>query len=234
MISRMNISPFFKDYLFLGILLILVIFASPITQAQQPKLAEKKTSELAGTNLHSLLPKACYLLGNYSQNKTMSGIKKPLESAGTFLFSCDSGLIWYTHTPINETLVYSKQGTQTKIHADAKQEKLNNRLHKHLSTLLNGLIGVDTTYINKYFTAKGDEQNIQLIPKKRRMKKFISSIDLQKKQTSTDITIHHKDDQKTSMSIFATEELAVLDKAQCKMHLTSTQAQAACDILFQK
>lgn len=205
-----------------------LFFAALLSIISLPASADEPSQE----NLNALLPDACYLFGNYSQTKTLAGLKTPIKSEGKFLYSCDAGLIWHTRAPLSETLIYSLQGKQTKIHTDSTREALNNRLHKHLNTLLNSLIGADTRYINKYFNIHGDREKIQLNPKKRRMKKFITSIDLFRQQDNTDITINHASNQKTSMQIFDTRKLAALDNEQCKKHLASTQV--ACDVLFQK
>ncbi len=173
----------------------------------------------------------CFTSGKYRQEKKLAFVEKPLVSTGSFIFSCEHGLIWHTRSPVIETIIYSKAGKNFKIIEKEKAESLNGHLHRHLSKLLVGMIGKNSTYISKNFTTKVVDESTELTPKKNRLKKFIQSINILEKKNTADITLLHNEEQKTMIHIYDKISLVSLDLPQCKNTLADQNV--ACDYLFQ-
>ncbi len=182
------------------------------------------------TDTFDALPNGCHLSGKFRQSKSIAGLHQPLISEGEFLYSCNAGLIWHTRAPIMESLIYGLEKPPAKLTDGVAIEVLDNRVHRQLGRLLNSLIGGDDGYLHKTFDARKRDKLLVLAPKKKRMQKFISAIDLTRQAQEAHITLHQAGRQQTAIHIFATAEHPSLNARDCSRVL-SDQARA-CEHLF--
>lgn len=179
--------------------------------------------------LEEIVPESCFSAGDYVQTKTLEGLGDQLTSHGSFIFSCDHGLIWNTSSPMQETLIYAAKGSQIVIRGDSVSQ-INNKQHKHLGKLLNGIIGGNTRYLKKYFSPQNVPDGIALKPKKRRMKKFISSITLKQLENKVNVLVTLIPNQQLSIDIFNTVVYEQFALDICLSEFPSLAT--ACDQLF--
>lgn len=144
------------------------------------------SSEFAGNiDLNNPLPESpCSFSGNFVQTKIITGLDKKLESTGAFYYHCDSGVIWSTNTPIEETLVFNRSGDNFQI-KDQQALKLKSRQSKLLGKLLNSMMSGDQTEIEQQFLINNTENGYELLPKKKSLKRAIKSIQLSFSETDS-------------------------------------------------
>ncbi|WP_170131985.1 LolA family protein [Arenicella xantha] len=148
----------------------------------------------------------CSFAGHFSQQRLLSGIPTPLESAGYFYFHCEHGVVWSTAAPIAEALVLQKGGAGY-IVKDNTFQKLSSRQHKFLGDLLNSLMAGEQDELSKRFTIAllPDASVYRLTPKQRSLQRGISHIDL-----------------KLNVEL-ATVQLTIVDRNQQHTIIESTQ-----------
>lgn len=194
-------------------------------------IAQADSSQTAAPDVKDFLPRQCYFSGRFAQNRNVESIPAPLESQGEFLFSCDHGLIWHTGLPTRETIIYTNSKKHYLVDADGKMEPLKGRLHANMALLLNGLMGADVHYLEKYFSFITTEpDNIELQPKKKNMRKFIEQLDLRKHGDSIEINLVNDARNNTVIRISDIQILSGLDIEQCREHFP--EPVAVCDSLF--
>ncbi len=144
------------------------------------------SSEIGGNiDLNNPFPKGpCSFSGNFVQTKIITGLDKKLASTGAFYYHCDSGVIWSTNTPIEETLVFSRSGDNFQI-KDQQALKLKSRQSKLLGKLLNSMMSGDRTEIEQQFLINNTESGYELLPKKKSLKRAIKSIQLSFSETDS-------------------------------------------------
>jgi len=211
---------------------IFALFASN-AQATEPTLTPT-----------SVLPKSpCSFAGDFTQSKTITGLDKALESAGSFYYHCQDGVIWSTHSPIKETLIFSRSGDHAKV-IEQRVSKLKGRQSKLLGKLLNSMMGGNQTEIEQQFelhNITNSSTEFELLPKKKSLKRAIKKIHLAfTKPENTDlqkinIQIKDRKNQLTSITSSQTHIFAVSDHStalrneQC---LTGNIARLACNKLY--
>lgn len=225
-----------------------LIAVSQLSQAQQSPTPPRNPSpapvtEIQGiqaeAHLNDVLPSECYVRGSYTQNKILSALPRAVSSHGTFLFHCERGLIWHTQTPVEETLIYTRGRKHYYVDAQGTASVLSGKVHKRLAKLLNGLIGADSRYLEKYFIPTVDNnQHVQLAPKKRAMKKFIQAIDIvretgdgtEQAKEAMNITLRHTENNQTHIVIDDITVFDSLSPSQCEKEFP--QRTSACPVLF--
>jgi hypothetical protein len=189
---------------------------------------------LANTGISSLqdsLPKSCYIAGNFQQHKQLADIPQALKSNGEFIFACDQGLIWHTREPHRETLIYRRDGKHQLILPDTEAERLTGRVHRELGKILNNLIGADIDYLNQHFDDTVTENHHALIPKNKRLRKFINSIGISPASGGTHISIIQQEQETTDITISQTQAFDSISADNCASLFTHQPE--ACALLFQ-
>lgn len=193
----------------------------------------ENSSVNAVVSLAHYLPESCYQTGRYTQQKSIAGINKILETEGSFAFACDKGLLWHTAQPLNETLLYQLQGGTQLIDADGNRQKLTGTVQRHLGQMLNNLLGGNSAYLEKSFVIAATEKGIQLTPRKKRMEKFIRNIHITRAGDTVAIRMQHQGEEFTAIRVFALLPLPSLNAVQCAELLAGNDSVAlACQQLL--
>lgn len=201
--------------------LICILFFFAVTDSAIAADAGENLQPDPSASLSYYLPESCYQTGRYTQQKSVAGINKLLETEGNFAFACDKGLLWHTSLPLNETLVYQLQGGTQLVHADGSSQKLSGTVQRHLGQMLNHLLGGNSAYLEKTFVIAASETGIQLTPRKKRMEKFLRNIHITRSSDAVTIRMQHQGDEFTAIRVFELQSLPALSAAQCA-HLLST------------
>lgn len=106
-----------------------VFFAAPLQAADEvfnhPSTAQSFANDLREAT--QTLKGAKTLRGQYIQDKTLQGLKKPLHAEGSFVFVRDLGIAWLTTTPFESELVITgtdiiqRENGQVSMHLSAAQ-----------------------------------------------------------------------------------------------------------------
>lgn len=193
------------------LLLIFPLLFSLIAQADNP--------QAAAPDIKGFLPQHCYFSGRFVQNRKVESIPASLESQGNFLFSCEHGLIWHTGLPTRETVIYTNGKKHFQVDSDGRIEPLKGRLHDNMALLLNGLMGADVNYLEKYFSFGTIEpDNVELQPKKKNMRKFIEQLNLRKLDESIEINLVNDARNNTTIRIYDIQVLNEFGIEQCRRH----------------
>ena len=206
-----------------------------------------QASENAVESIAKLPKSPCSFSGDFSQSKTVAGLDTNLESTGSFYYHCEDGVIWSTRSPINETLILSREGINTKV-IDQNVSPLKGRQSKLLGKLLNSMMSGNQVEIEQQFELNpitDSTSQFELLPKKKSLKRAIKKIvltfsDVDSGDLDTDlqkITIQIKDRKKQLTSIISSQT-NVFDSNNTPVELRHTQClnsnitPIACDQLY--
>jgi hypothetical protein len=187
-------------------------------------------STYADGDLAKYLPETCYQTGEFEQQKPLANTGRLLITRGHYAFACDKGLVWHTEEPLVETTLYQLNGLTWIKSADQPLQPLTGKIHQQLGKILNQLIGGNQDYLQKHFVISENNDLLQLVPRKSRMKKFLQAIDIVRSEQRVDIKLQHPDNNFTSVVISNIQNLSSLDEDQCR---ESTNADAdVCQTLL--
>ena len=152
--------------------------------AAAAQAAELPPEALAG--IGQQLDQALVLRGEFEQNKTIKGFKKPLLSRGSFVIARGKGVQWLTAQPFASTLVITPDRLVTINEAgggqkmDAKQEP---GLRAFNETLL-GLLGGDVKLLATRFKTEGSAPpggpwKLSLTPRDAALAALIARIEIE-------------------------------------------------------
>lgn len=207
---------------------LLLVFAANIAVSESVN-----PQPVSPSLLKHYLPESCYQIGRYTQQKSIAGINKLLDTEGSFAFACDKGLLWHTALPLNETLVYQLQGGTQLVRADGTSQKLSGTVQRHLGQMLNHLLGGNSAYLEKMFVIAATETGIQLTPRKKRMEKFLRNIHITRTRDAVTIRMQHQGDEFTAIRVFELQPLPSLSAPQCAQLLPAGNSVAiACQQLL--
>lgn len=190
-----------------------------------PVIAQDNTD-----TLQEYLPSGCHHAGQYRQEKTLAGLEQALITEGSFVYSCELGLIWHTAAPVTETIIYKITAEHFLLSEDNILDPLDGRVHKALGTLLNHLVGGDTAYLQRNFHLAVADNALRLNPKQKRLKKFIQYIEIIPQDQNVEITLRHNADEATQILITERQVFKTFDLDRCKTLLP--EKAFACGALF--
>lgn len=145
--------------------LVFYIFYIPLLLAQTPSPLPNTISD-------------CSFNGSFTQSKSLSGLVSPLQSTGVLYYHCEHGVIWKTTQPIQETLIFKKQGLSYVID-DGQAVPIKTKLSKFIGNLLFSLMRGDNTKLKQsFYIEQSDDKYISLTPIKRSVKKAVQKIEL--------------------------------------------------------
>lgn len=197
----MKSKPLLKHYS-AGILFVIGLLIHSLTYADEI--------------LDKYLPQSCYQTGEFQQQKPLANTSKLLTTHGRYAFACDKGLVWHTESPLMETTLYQLNGRAWIKSADQPMQPLSGKIHQHLGKILNQLIGGNQVYLQKHFVISQADNILTLTPRKSRMKKFLQAIEIARGEQTVDIKLQHPNNQFTSVVITHIQNLALLNKDQCR------------------
>ncbi len=176
------------------------------------------------------LPETCYQTGEFEQQKPLGRTDKLLTTKGRFAFACDKGLVWHVESPLIETTLFQSSGRQWIQSADGNMQELNGTIHQHLGKILNQLIGGNQAYLNKNFVAVHKDNQLELTPRQRRMKKFLRSIQIVREPEQVNIKMLQQDNGFTAVRIFNIQNRSSLNETECRE--STNTAQDVCYLLL--
>jgi hypothetical protein len=174
-------------------------------------------------------PKSCLQYAEFRQEKTLSGLPKPLVSKGRILLDCNRGTLWSTRTPISETLVYTFSGKHWLINAEGELQPIKSAPQKRIGDILARIVRGDHEFIDKYFQREITGQTTRLLPAQKRLKKYIETITLEETPEGMTVLVARTDKQNMRIDISAVRELQNLDAQSCQALLETS---VGCAQLF--
>jgi outer membrane lipoprotein-sorting protein len=131
-------------------------------------------SVCAGTlvsQIETLVSAAPTVRGKFTQNKTLSGVSKKLNSEGFFIVDKSKGIVWITEKPIYQTLKVSNSGirignkSSVLMNLDARSEPSV----KYINELVLAIFSGDMSALERLFNYSGEVTakgwNLELTPK---------------------------------------------------------------------
>lgn len=179
--------------------------------------------------LSALLPHGCYHSGNYVQIKSFVSLPEPIKSSGSFLYACDKGLLWQSREPHLESLIYTISQKSFRVAETGAVEEVQQRVHKELGKLLNKLVGGDLAYLQRKFLIEKELENFRLIPKSKRMRNFLQSIELTPVDGGVHLVLRHKEQEATAMQISNAQHVPQYSDLKCEENML--QGNVICSLL---
>lgn len=200
---------------------VLILLCSPIPLVMAAQ-------EIAG-DATALRPNSCLQFAEFSQEKHLKGLPKPLTTRGKVVVDCNRGTVWNTDWPIQESIVYQANGKQWMINAEGEQKEIKNAAQKRVGNLIARIVRGDESFIDKHFKRESQDQTLRLLPVQKRLKKYIESIDIQQSPAGMKVQVKRVDGQDMLLEISGMRSLTEMDAAICR---TLMQSPIGCDLLF--
>lgn len=124
------------------------------------------------------------MCGEFEQQKTLVGLKRPVRSTGRFCAVIDKGVLWSTFTPFASTLRLSREEI-VQSQGDRVTSRLSSREEPAvgvISELLFSVLAGDFARLKSGFridaTAQPASWSAKLVPKESGMRRVITAIEL--------------------------------------------------------
>ncbi|MDO4433402.1 MAG: outer membrane lipoprotein carrier protein LolA [Alysiella sp.] len=164
-----------------------------------PILWAFSTSELAKT-----LQKPNHLQGEFTQERHLKSLSKPMLTSGQFVLMPQKGLLWQMQKPFNSILRVRSDGIMQwngKTWLNPNNGKLSGQSQQ--IQLFLDLLGGNTQGLEKQFVLQlsGSPQKwtLQLLPKSVLMQQIFKQIDIQGDNVVRRIELHEKQGDRTVM-----------------------------------
>lgn len=191
----------YRRYLPVMLSLVLGGFLGPISLAGEATLAHevfkhdlKDVSQAEFQAVTAQLRQVQILRANFSQEKKIQALRRPLRSKGNFLFSTADGLFWKTTSPFDTVFVITPQGIkqisdgETTVSVKVEDQPVIHGFTEVFMAMFTGDTTVLKDKFKLYFSGDKDQWTLGLVPKGRMMKSMIHHIVL----TGSD-TVQHVD-----------------------------------------
>ncbi len=176
----------------------------------------------------------CQYTGDFKQERHLQELENPLVSTGSFLFSCNRGLLWEVRKPIADSRVYTSQKLNFRVRSNARVTQLHGIADSRTATLLLNFLSGDTTALAKDFDLISDAESpgkLILLPKNRSVKKRLTQLIVQQELDTVRITIQAPSMGDVVISIDNIAPFTTSDLSTCRQF--SQQPQPNCSILIQ-
>lgn len=188
------------------------------------------TTESKKELLADIFPTSCHFSGQFLQRKNINGLPVPLLSNGDFFFSCDLGLVWSTHSPVNEAILYINSSRSYRVNDEGNIYPLSSVTRYIMSKVLLRLLKGDIDYFAEEFLIMRSDDNEMLVlrPESQFMKKGIDSIQFKKEvgiedEVSLRVIVTDITGQNTELNIEGIKEHQIDGK---------DQASEQCEMLY--
>lgn len=169
---------------------------------------------------------ACAFTGSFTQTKILSGASQPLESTGQYFYHCQYGVIWVSQSPTQETLLLLNDGHSFVLQGEGLV-RVSSRAGKFISRLVVGLMGGEASVLEQQFEiVESNQTSLLLVPKKRRLKRAIKSIQL--------ITVAGTSEAGASASQAGVADIVITDRNDQRTQIEAQQTrqyQASDDVI---
>jgi len=173
----------------------------------------------------------CRFTGDFKQERTVEELEAPLVSTGSFMFICDSGLLWEVYKPIVDSRVYSTEKLNFRIRKNLEITQLKGIAESRTATLLLDFFGGNTEALAKDFELMGDSPEFLVLrPRKKTVQRRLTQLIVEQDGNVVRITIQSPATGDVVLSIdnIANVEEVDLDAA-CENF--SQQARPNCQVL---
>lgn len=162
--------------------------------------------DAALAQIQKMVARPPIMCGEFDQQKTLVGLKRPVKSTGRFCALTEKGVLWNTLTPFASTLRLSReeivqsQGDRVTSRLSAREEPTVGVISELLFSVLAG----DFERLRSGFkidaTAQSTTWHARLVPKENGMKKVISAIELNGSDFVRQITMFEASGDRTVIS----------------------------------
>jgi len=166
------------------ILLTAVFFCGLFTQLAFAQSVDRPASDLTIEKLAAHLGVKAFQTGQFSQQRTLQGFSRKLQSSGRFYFWRDHGLYWETQKPFFRALSYGGgQVVGWDIDGEVVSQQRTGIIQQQVNKVLMAMLGADLVKLQQLFkveinTAIDQRWRLQLTPRDLAVAKGIKSIEL--------------------------------------------------------
>ena len=156
--------------------------------------------------------------GTFTQERTLKGFPKPLQSSGHFVFAAGKGVLWATDKPFPSEVLLSEKaistrndyGTETLSAADNPQLEVVNRF---VMELVSGRYEALDDAFTTVLTGTAADWHLALEPKAGFVKSIFSSIEVSGDEYPRAITLVTKDGETTRVRLADQKPLDAVPEA---------------------
>ena len=168
--------------------------------------------DAALTRIQSMVLRPSAMCGEFDQQKSLVGLRRPVQSSGRFCVVKDRGVLWTTRKPFPATLHLSRaeivesQGDHVTMRLSARDEPTVAIISEMLFSVLAG----DVSGLRNGFTIEANTEastwRARLVPKDAGMRRVVSAIELSGGENVKQITITEASGDRTVIAFtgFAT------------------------------
>lgn len=146
--------------------------------------AARAQGDAALAQIQKMVARPPIMCGDFEQQKTLVGLKRPVKSTGRFCALTEKGVLWNTLTPFASTLKLSReeivqsQGDRVTSRLSAREEPTVGVISDLLFSVLAGDFDRLRASFKVDATAQANTWHARLVPKESGMKRVISAIEL--------------------------------------------------------
>ena len=158
--------------------------------------------------------------GDFSQQRQLSAIDKPLASAGRFIFWRDHGLYWETQKPFYQGTTYLAEQVLSwhRPGVPSPETGINSRIQLALGKVLVNIFNFDNALEEQFdihWQPDEDLWQVELVPIDKHIKQVLQKITLQGKQQVEQITLLDNSGQRTVIALSAVVRKQQPNQSQC-------------------
>lgn len=198
-----------------------LILPDPSHAAEAPTAASASTASTGALTLDALargLSRHEIVSGTFTQERTLKGFPKPLQSSGRFVFAAGKGVLWATEKPFPSEVLLSEKalstrndyGTETLSAADIPQLEVVNRF---VMELVSGRYEALDDAFTTVLTGTAADWRLALDPKAGFVKSVFSSIEVSGDEYPRAITLVTKDGETTRVRLADQKPLEAVPEA---------------------
>lgn len=168
--------------------------------------AARAQGDAALAQIQKMVARPPIMCGDFEQQKTLVGLKRPVKSTGRFCALTEKGVLWNTLTPFASTLKLSReeivqsQGDRVTSRLSAKEEPTVGVISELLFSVLAGDFDRLRASFKVDATAQAANWHARLVPKESGMKRVISAIELNGSDFVRQITMMEASGDRTVIS----------------------------------
>ncbi|MDR2758568.1 MAG: outer membrane lipoprotein carrier protein LolA [Spirochaetaceae bacterium] len=164
------------------------VFRHPLSPAALPRYRE----------INTILSAHPLVKGDFVQKKTLSRLKRSLESGGAFIIDAERGMVWETLRPFPSTMAvgrdyliqWSPGGRKTKL--DARGNETFLQLAETISAVFSGNTEKLLDKFDNYFVEADGSWTVGLVPGEKNLRSFARRIILRGDSVIRQITLYEQ------------------------------------------
>ena len=156
------------------------------------------------------------VIGQFTQNRYLHGMDKPMQTQGKFALAQNQGLLWQVEQPLTVKLRLTKNGVEQWNQQQNKWLKSKQAGQSAQFELFTALLGGNISVLNQHFipTSQGESQHwtLTLLPKSAVMKQIFTQISVQGGNTISQVILQEKQGDKVQIQFINNATPATLSK----------------------